>query len=146
MIYLGADHAGYELKETIKKHLDNRRFSYIDVGAFELQESDDYPDFGSLVAKKVSISNKDRGILICGAGNGMAIVANKFKGVRATLAWNEYTAEKSVTDDHSNILVLPARVISSKQAILVLDSWLASKPSKDKRHVRRIEKISNFEK
>ncbi|MBI4122465.1 MAG: RpiB/LacA/LacB family sugar-phosphate isomerase [Parcubacteria group bacterium] len=145
MIYLGADHAGYTLKERIKAYLDVRSISYVDMGAGEMAPADDYPDYAAAVAKKVGASREVRGILLCGAGNGMAIAANKFRGVRAAVAWNAYTAKKSVEDDHANVLVLAARVLAEREALGVVRAWLAAKPSKAQRHVRRVGKIKKLE-
>jgi RpiB/LacA/LacB family sugar-phosphate isomerase len=141
MIYLGADHAGYKLKEKIKIYFDKHNVSYADLGAEEYDKDDDYPDYAKLVAKKVSESKDVRGILICGSGNGMAITANKVKKVRAAVAWNINTAKMSVKDDHANILVLGARELNSFKAKKIVKTWLSSEPSKAKRHVRRVRKI-----
>lgn len=146
MIYLGADHAGYKLKERIKAYLDARSISYVDMGAGEMAPDDDYPDYAAAVAKKVGASALARGILLCGAGNGMAIAANKFRGVRAAVAWNAYTAKKSVEDDHANVLVLAARVLTARGALEVVRAWLVAKPSNARRHVRRVGKVKKLEK
>ncbi len=146
MIYLGADHAGYKLKAKIKKYLDKQKTEYVDVGAERLKSDDDYPDYAAVVAEHVAGKKEAQGILLCGTGNGMAIAANKFRGVRAATVWSVYTARKAAEDDHANIITLPARVISDKESLAVVEAFLATKPSRLSRHVRRINKIKALEK
>jgi len=146
MIYLGADHAGYKLKEKIKQYLEKHSISYADLGAQDFDENDDYVDYAVMVAKKVSKDANARGILVCGAGNGMAIAANKIKGVRAAVSWDAYSTQKAVEDDHANIISLPARGISRRRALKAVKTYLAAKPSNASRHVRRVKKIQQLEK
>ncbi|MAG28559.1 ribose-5-phosphate isomerase [bacterium] len=146
MIYLGADHAGFKLKEKIKQYFEKHSISYADLGAQDFDKDDDYTDYAVMVAKKVSLEPKARGILICGTGNGMAMAANKIKSVRAALAWDVYSAEKATEDDHANIITLPARDISHRRAIKVIKAYLDAKPSKASSHIRRINKIKKLEK
>ena len=118
MLYLGADHAGYKLKEKIKKYLDKREIEYVDAGATRLKAEDDYPDYAAAVAQQVASKKEAQGILACGTGIGMALAANKIKGVRAATVWSSYTARKAVEEDHVNIIALPARVaISTSTAV-----------------------------
>ncbi|MBI1961361.1 MAG: RpiB/LacA/LacB family sugar-phosphate isomerase [Parcubacteria group bacterium] len=145
MIYLGADHAGFSLKEKIKAHLEKARVRYADLGAFAYDNDDDYPEYAVLVAKKVAKDPKARGILVCGTGNGMAIAANKTKGVRAAVAWDSYSAKKAVQDDAANILALPARDITEQSALAVVTAYLSEKPSAAARHTRRVHKIRKLE-
>jgi len=144
MIYLGADHNGFKYKEKIKQYLEKRSLGYIDLGAGELDPKDDYPDYAFLLAKKTVADLTGRGILLCGSGNGMAIAANKIKGARAALVWNKQTARQAVADDHANILVLPAKFISSGSAVGLVDRWLKSRPSRAARHVRRVAKVNKL--
>lgn len=146
MIYIGADHAGYKLKEKIKKYFDKNEIEYVDVGAERLKSDDDYPDYAAVVAEHVAGKKEAQGILICGTGAGMAIAANKFKGIRAALAWSAHTARKAVEDDHANIITLPARVISDKESLAAVAAFLAAKPSRLSRHIRRINKVKALEK
>ncbi|OJI07851.1 hypothetical protein BK004_00175 [bacterium CG10_46_32] len=146
MIYLGADHAGFLLKEKIKAHLEKAHARYADLGAFEYDKNDDYPDIASTVAKKVAASPKARGILVCGTGNGMAITANKIKGIRAAVAWDSYSAKKAAQDDDANILTLPGRDITEQLALASVDAYVLEKTSKAERHMRRIKKIKKLEK
>ena len=144
MIYLGADHNGFKLKEKIKKYLDKRNISYMDMGAFEYKKRDDYPDFASIVAKQVANSKNNKGILLCGTGNGMAIAANKYQGIKAALAWNKKTAKMGVLDDHANILVLPAWLLKEVEALAIVSEWLKTRPSKAIRHKRRVAKVKKL--
>ena len=146
MLYLGADHAGYKLKEKIKKYLDKKEIEYVDVGATRPKADDDYPDYAATAAQQVVSKKEAQGILACGTGTGMAIVANKTKGIRAAVVWSSYTARKAVEDDHANIIALPARVISDKEALAAVEAFLAAKPSRLARYVRRVNKIKNLEK
>jgi len=145
MIYLGADHAGFNLKEKIKAYLEKHHISYIDLGATEYDKDDDYPDFAVLVAKSVAKNSRDRGILVCGSGNGMAIAANKIKGARAAVAWDSYSAKKAVQDDYANILALPAWDITEQLALRAVKEYLSAKFSTAARHKRRVNKIKKLE-
>lgn len=144
MIYLGADHNGFQFKEKIKKELEKASLSYIDLGPAEFDSKDDYPDYALPVARQVSADKGSRGILLCGSGNGMAIAANKIQGVRAALAWNKKSARQAVEDDHANILVLPARFISASSLIAIICAWLKSRPSRAGRHLRRVAKVNKL--
>src|SRR3989339_1180685 len=102
-IYLGADHNGFAIKEYIQDYLEAKGYKVEDLGNVKLNPRDDYPDYAKAVAKKVQKNQDALGILFCGSGQGMCITANKFKGVRATLAWSAGVAKKSRHDDNSNI-------------------------------------------
>ncbi|HEX3099937.1 MAG TPA: RpiB/LacA/LacB family sugar-phosphate isomerase [Patescibacteria group bacterium] len=146
MIYIGADHGGYKMKEQLKKFLAKKKLEFLDVGAKTLKVGDDYPDYAKLVAKKVSQNPlRNVGILICRSGQGVCIVANKFENVRAALVWNTKEAEMSRTDDMSNVLCLPSDYISEKEAQAIVEVWLKTSYSSEARHVRRVKKISNLE-
>jgi ribose 5-phosphate isomerase B len=147
MLYIGADHGGFKLKAHLKKFLKSRGVAVVDVGAKTLKADDDYPDYAKLVSKKVSTKpHQDLGILICRSGQGVCIVANKFKNVRAALVWNEKEAAVSRTDDMTNVLCLPSDYITPKLAEKVVAKWLSTEYSTQKRHERRIKKISALEK
>jgi len=147
MLYIGADHGGYQLKEYLKKFLTKQNIAWSDLGAKQLKSGDDYPDYAKLVSKKVSSKpHQDLGLLICRSGQGVCIVANKFKNVRAALVWNVKEAKMSRTDDMTNVLCLPSDYISKKTAEQVLMKWLTTEYSKDTRHERRVKKISALEK
>ena len=146
MLYIASDHGGFKLKESIKKYLKARAVPYVDVGAKTLNPKDDYPKFAAAVAKKVSQQPNDhQGILLCRSGQGVCIVANKFKHVRAALVWNVKEAKMSRTDDMSNVLCLPADYVSEKLAQEIVKVWLATPYSKQKRHARRVKEISKIE-
>ncbi len=143
MLYLGADHNGYWLKEELKDYLRKHKIPFKDVGAFVHRKSDDYPEYGARVARRVRAG--DLGILMCGSGHGMAIVANKIKGVRASLASSVFSARKAREDDHVNVLVLSAWETNVEKAKRIVAGWLSTRPSKARRHLRRIKKISRLE-
>lgn len=144
MIFIGSDHAGFKLKEVIKSFLDEEGIRYIDFGNTEYDPHDDYPDFGYIVAKQV-VENEGRGILFCGNAEGICMVANKVDGVRAAIGYNEYAAKTSRTDDDSNILCLPGRVITNGEAKNIVKVWLETDFSNEERHKRRLAKMRKIE-
>lgn len=147
MIYIGADHRGFKLKEALKMYLKELGFDFEDLGAHEIVLDDDYPDYAILVAQKVSEDpENNRGILICGSGVGVDIVANKFKGVRSALLFNVEQARMSRNDDNTNILSFAADFTDENFAKEILIIWLETPFSYLERHVRRVEKIKNIEK
>lgn len=145
MIFLGADHAGFELKEAIKWMLENLNIEFQDMGASKFNVEDDYPDFAKFVCEQVQKSANAKGILICGTGQGMAIAANKFDGIRASLAWDEKTVKSATEHNNANVLCLGGQVISEKVGVELVKLWLKTKFSEGERHIRRIEKIKSFE-
>ncbi len=144
MIYIASDHAGYALKEILKKYLDELGESYTDLGARELQSDDDYPDYSSVLAKKV-VENNGRGILLCANAVGVCVVANKFRGIRAGIGYSTYASKTSREDDDTNVLCLPGRFLGTDDAKEILRVWLATPFSGAPRHVRRIAKIATIE-
>lgn len=146
MIYIGSDHAGFSLKEKIKKYLIKLGIDLQDLGAKSLDPKDDYPDFAIAVANKVSKNSGSLGIIICGTGLGSCIVANKIKGIRATSAWNENTARQARGHLNANVLCLAGRIQTAKEAKRIVKIWLETKFSGEKRHLRRIKKINKIEK
>ncbi|MBI5306196.1 RpiB/LacA/LacB family sugar-phosphate isomerase [Candidatus Wolfebacteria bacterium] len=146
LIYIGADHRGFKTKETIKKILKEKGYQFVDVGNSQYDEEDDYPDFAALVANQVSQDPiEKKGILICGSGVGVDIVANKFKEVRSALVNNPDQAYLSRTDDDANVLSLPAEFINEKDIEKILTTWLTTPFSNHKNHKRRLEKIHEIE-
>lgn len=143
-VAIGSDHAGYALKEDIKKVLEERNDIVVDVGAGS-ESSVDYPDFGIEAARLVSEGKAEKGILICGTGIGMSITANKVKGIRAALAFDLYTAVQSRKHLDANILVLGGRVTGKGLAEEIVRTWLDT-PFEGGRHQKRIDKISDWEK
>lgn len=147
MIYIASDHGGFDLKLHLDKFLKKERIKFVDLGPKKFKDGDDYPDFAKLVAEKVSKNpTRDVGILICRSGQGVCIVANKFKHVRAALVWNVLEAKMSRTDDMTNVLCLPSDYISPRIAEHIVETWLNTKWSKDPRHVRRVKKVAALEK
>ena len=147
MIYFGADHRGYKLKESLKIYLKELNFNFEDLGAKELIPDDDYPDYAALVAKKVfEDPENNRGILICGSGVGVDITANKFKGVRSALIFNAEQARMSRNDDNANILSLSSDFTDENSAKEIVKIWLETPFSYLERHARRVEKIKKIEK
>jgi ribose 5-phosphate isomerase B len=138
-IIIGSDHAGYPMKEKVKAKLQKQGIQVEDIGTYS-EESVDYTDFGKEVACKVSDGTFDRGILICGTGLGMSMVANRFRGVRAALANDLFSAIMSRRHNDSNVLVMGGRLIGDTLAMQVLDTWLGT-PFEGGRHQRRLEKM-----
>lgn len=143
-IFLGADHRGFHLKEKIKKYLKKLKVDFEDLGNKIFDSKDDYPDFAYLVAKKVAQTGQ-KGILICGSGEGMAIVANKIKGIRAGTAFSLRQAKILREKNDINILCLAADELPEKKARLIVNTFLKTKFSQLSRHKRRINKIKQIE-
>ncbi len=143
-VALGADHAGYQLKDQIKHHLQSQGVDVRDEGTSS-SESVDYPDYARTVAHDVSEQRADLGILVCGSGIGMAITANKVDGIRAANVSTEYEAQMSREHNNANVLALGARIISADEAFLIVDKWLVTQFAGG-RHERRVEKIMAIEK
>lgn len=138
-IFIGSDHAGVDLKSAVIKHYEGK-FEFEDKGTFS-QDSVDYPDFAHAVAEGVLNNADSLGILICGTGNGMAITANKHAGIRAALCWAPEIAALAKQHNNANIVVLPARFISTENALLTLQAYFDAK-FEGGRHQRRIDKIN----
>ncbi len=145
-IYLGADHAGFETKEAVTEYLKEAGYKIIDMGNDTKVSDDDYPDFGYAVAKRVMTDGNAKGIVMCGNAQGICIVANKVKGVRAATGFNKEVAKTSRTDDDSNVLCLPGRFVSAKEAVEIVRHWLETPFSGEDRHVRRLKKVEEIEK
>jgi len=143
-IGLACDHGGFELKEELKAFLKSLGAEPIDMGTFN-EDSVDYPDFGVLVAEKVSRGELERGILICGTGIGMSIVANKFPRIRAALANDLYSSRCSREHNDANILIIGGRIVGKELAKEIVKVWLET-PFAGGRHQRRLEKIEVLEK
>lgn len=143
MIYLGADHNGFWLKEELKGYLAKHKIAFKDMGALRYRKGDDYPEYAAKVARR--LRQGDLGILTCGSGHGMAIAANKVRGIRAALASSVFSAKKSREDDHANVLVLSSWETSIERAKRIMAAWLSMRPSKAARHERRIRAISRIE-
>ncbi|MCX6822266.1 MAG: ribose 5-phosphate isomerase B [Candidatus Aenigmarchaeota archaeon] len=143
-IAIGSDHAGFELKEKIKKFLDDLGYKYKDFGT-DSNESVDYPDYALKVAENVAKKEYDRGILICGSGIGMCMTANKVPGIRAALCHNVETAKLSREHNDANVLTFGSRMIDEKTAKDMVKVWLKTEFLGD-RHLRRVNKMKDIEK
>ncbi|MCK4240578.1 MAG: ribose 5-phosphate isomerase B [Candidatus Atribacteria bacterium] len=139
-IALGSDHGGYRLKESLKQYLQELNIEYTDFGCNN-EQSVDYPDIGFKVSVEVKNGRYDRGILICGTGIGMSIVANKIKGIRASLCHDIFSARNTREHNDANILTLGARVIDVGLAKEIVRIWLNTDFSQEKRHINRLNKI-----
>jgi ribose 5-phosphate isomerase B len=142
-IAIGCDHAGIELKKEILSLLQELHLDCIDYGT-DGPQSVDYPDFGEKVSEAVSAGKIEKGILICGTGIGMSIVANKFPGVRASLCNELFTAKMSRLHNDANILVLGGRIVGKDLAKEIVKTWVST-PFEGERHTRRLDKISHIE-
>jgi len=140
MIYIGSDHAGYRLKEFLRKYFDKKKIRYKDFGTYS-EEPVDYPDYAFKVAKAVAEDKKSKGILICGTGTGMCIAANRVKGIRAAVVYDEFSAKMSRHDNDANVLCLRGRKVNFNFQKKLVDIWLKTKFSKEERHKRRITKL-----
>jgi len=138
-IALGTDHAGYRLKETIKAHLNSKGYLVIDYGT-DSGEAVDYPDFIRPAAQSVASGESDLGIVLGGSGNGEAIVANKVKGIRCAVCWNEESARLAKEHNNANVISIGARMVSEQEGIRIVDTWLNAE-FQGGRHLKRIEKI-----
>lgn len=147
MLYLGADHRGFLLKESLRAYLSKQEYEVEDLGAFEFNIDDDYPDFAAAVAAKIAEAPSfNRGILICGSGHGTDMVANKFKGVRAALCFNRKVAAQSREHEDANILVLASDWLKESEAKDIVAVWLEVQFLGEERHIRRLKKITDIEK
>ncbi|MGE4554813.1 MAG: RpiB/LacA/LacB family sugar-phosphate isomerase [Candidatus Paceibacterota bacterium] len=147
MVYLGADHRGFYLKEKIKEFLKDKKVPFEDLGNLQYEKDDDYPDWGKKVAEAVSKNpQKNVGILICGSGLGMTIVANKFKGVRAGTVFSSYLTKRGKEEDDLNVFVLASDLTDESTAFRIIEEILKSKPKIEEKYARRVKKIEEIEK
>ena len=144
MLAIGSDHGGFELKEHIKKYLDDQGVKYKDYGIYN-EDSADYPDCAAPVCRAVLDGEAERGILVCGTGIGISIAANKFKGIRAALCSDVYSATMARQHNDANIICLGGRVTGRDHAFMIIDAWRNAE-FLGGRHSRRVEKIHAIEK
>lgn len=145
-IFLGADHQGHHLKSEVFAYLSKRSYDVEDVGNTELDPEDDFPQFAQMAAIKVlgeEESKDPRAILICGGGQGMAIAANRFKGIRASVIWDSEEAKMTRKDNDSNVLCLSARILESKKETWqdIIDTWLSTEFADAPRYRRRNQEL-----
>lgn len=143
MFIIASDHGGLELKEHILAYLKQRNIEVRDLGT-DNGDSVDYPDFGEKVARAIARGEAEKGILVCGTGIGMSIVANKFPGVRAALVWDDFTAQMSKEHNNANIIVLGGRVQTPEAACRMIGIWLDT-AFEGGRHQQRLDKIAQIE-
>ena len=139
-ILLSNDHAGTELKKEVKQFLESKGYNVNNLGE-DLGESVDFPDIIHPLAKEISNKKEEKGIIICGSGNGVSMVANKYEGVRAALCWNKETASLSRQHNNANVLSLPARFLTTEEAIEIVKTFLET-DFEGGRHERRVNKIN----
>ena len=146
VLYIGADHRGFGLKEFLKTKLKASGYTVVDVGAERFDEGDDYPDFAEKVAQGVATEPEGRrGIVICGSGAGADIVANKFKGIRSVLAATPEQASVSRNDDDTNVLAIAADYAGGEEAKKIVTAWLVTPFAGEEKYRRRIGKIAAIE-
>lgn len=144
-IALGADHAGFALKQELSAEITRMGYDVVDLGAHHYDALDDYPDFAVLVGNSVVKGEADRGIVVCGSGIGASIAANKIKGVRAGLATDSYSARQGVEHDDVNVLVLGSRITGVEVIKEIVKNFLGAEFSGEERHVRRLNKVIEIE-
>jgi len=146
LIYIGADHRGFALKQVLKSYIGSVGYEVIDMGNDKMDEDDNYPEFAIRVAKEVSKdSSLGRGILICGSGVGMDVVANKFRNIRCSLCFSPNQAMAARNDDNANVLSIPADFVDEDVAKKIVAVWLQTKFNEEERHSRRIKQIEELE-
>lgn len=144
-IAIASDHAGFELKEEVRKFLAGLGHEMLDLGAYNTEPSD-YPDFAEAVGRALHAKDAERGILICGSGVGVSVAANKMPGIRAAMCHDTYSAHQGVEHDDMNVLVLGSRIIGYALAFDLVTSYLnAQFQSKEERFVRRLNKVKSIE-
>lgn len=145
-IFLSGDHAGFELKNTLREYLVHHGYDVEDLGPATLDKDDDYPNYAFKTATRVLGSEDEdpRGILVCSTAQGMAIAANRIAGIRAAVAWNDEVAKLSREHEATNILSLPARFLEAETAATIAEVWLKAEFSKAPRHQRRLDEIESL--
>lgn len=145
MIFLGADHRGFQLKEWLKKRMADEGYEIVDLGNDHLDAGDDYVIFAEKVAKAVVTEPNQRGILLCGSGAGVDMVANKVDGVRSALVFDVRRAVQARQHEDANVLSLPADVLDGETALEIIKAFLGTKFSDEERHERRLEEMKKVE-
>lgn len=143
-LYIDADHNGFELKKALIAYFQQSQIEVEDLGSAEFNPDDDYPNAAARVAHAVLANDDAHGILICGSGQGVCIAANRFKGIRASLCWDNTEARAARNDDDANILCLPARMIDEQKAIAIVHTWLHTPFAAAPRFKRRIAQIDEL--
>jgi RpiB/LacA/LacB family sugar-phosphate isomerase len=144
-IAVGADHAGFDLKQDLVARLTQQGHDVLDAGTHS-RAPVDYPDYADAVARAIRESQADRGLLVCGSGAGVSIAASKFPGIRAAVCHDTYTAHQAVEHDDMNVLCIGARVVGSALALEIVTAFLGARFSDEDRHRRRLDKVLAIEK
>lgn len=145
-IYVAADHGGYRLKEDIEKYLIGTGHEVVDMGNDKLDPDDDYPQYSAKVALAVLGDDDSRGIVVCTGAQGVAIAANRFRGIRASVVWDAHEAKMTRNDNDSNVLCLPGRLMEDNPDLWegVIETWLSTPFSRATRHSRRVKELDNL--
>lgn len=144
-IYLAADHGGFEYKNQLLDHLHHKGYKVEDLGADVFDDQDDYPKYAFAAATKVIGDDDDaRAILLCGSGEGMAIAANRVRGIRAAVCWNVAVARETRTDNNSNVLCIPARFLTEQETFNIAEAWLEEEFSTNPKYKRRLKEIEDI--
>jgi ribose 5-phosphate isomerase B len=145
-VFIGADHNGFAMKQELREALTKAGHTVVDEGDESLRPDDDFPQFAArtVLAIRASEDNDPRGILICGSGQGMCMAANRYKGIRASIVWSAEEARASRNDDDSNVLCIPARYMSTKEALRLIEMWLATSFAGAARYKRRIRELDQL--
>jgi ribose 5-phosphate isomerase B len=138
-IYIGSDHAGYKLKQAVKKHLEEKSIKTTDLGSFSTEESVDYPIIAREVCEKVLEYPNSMGIMICGTGQGSAMACNRKKRIRAALCNTVYLAEMARSHNYANVLCMGERTTAESLALEIVDKFLETKPDAEERHKKRVD-------
>ncbi len=144
MIYIAADHRGFNLKQKIIEYLNQTDITCEDMGAYEYDQKDNFPDFTLPLIKNVLKNPANRGIVICKNGIGVSILANKFKGIRCGLSFTAEHAASGRTDDDTNVLALPAEFIETEDAFHIVKTWLVTEFNKEERFVKRLKDLEKY--
>ncbi|WP_422928849.1 ribose 5-phosphate isomerase B [Singulisphaera sp. PoT] len=144
-IALAADHAGYTLKEQLRRGLVEQGHDVLDLGTNDPSVPDDYPDFAEALGRAIQDGRAERGILLCGSGVGASVAANKLTGIRAAVCHDTYSAHQGVEHDDMNVLVLGARIVGTALAVDLVAAYLGAKFSHEERHERRLAKVKALE-
>ncbi len=144
-VFIGADHNGFHMKEKVLAYLSKREYDVEDVGDKELNPEDDFPIFAQRAAIKVLGEEDARAILLCGGGQGMCMAANRFRGIRASVIWDEYEAKMTRNDNDSNVLCLPSRLFENNDGWqAILDTWLTTPFAAADRYKRRNRELDEL--
>lgn len=145
IVAIGTDHAGFPLKEAVLEVIGSSGHQPLDCGAETVIPGDDYPDYAQRVAQAIAERRAERGVLLCGSGVGASVAANKFRGIRAALCHDTFSARQGVEDDAMNVVCLGARIIGPALAAEIIQAFLRARFSDAERHRRRLDKIQEFE-